>query len=169
MSTKKTIGSTAALTNLRDLEAKLAAAQRTHDNEAAVGLSREVEAARCEHREARRTELLGELEGAAESARGVVAAVLELERQGSGLIEQMERAIARIRAAESEYRTVTGQSPGLMPDLGKQLREALIESDGIAARGLGPVIASLWAGPPLVGVIDPQRGVDLVDGKARQF
>jgi len=163
-------GSQGPLEHLQDLEAQLAEAQRDRrDANRAVDLGERVHKARCAYREARRAELIGEMEAATGAARSVVRAVVELERQGAGLINQMEQAISRILTAETEYREIAGKSPGLFPNLGQELRAALIESPDGRARGLGMVVARLWSGRPLVGIENPSAGVDLVDGKTRQF
>ena len=158
------------LADLQDLQAQLAEAQGDRrDANRAVDLGERVHEARCAYREARRAELIGEMEAATGAARSVVRAVVELERQGAGLVDQMEQAINRIRMAETECRQVAGQSPGLFPNLGQELRAALIESPDGRARGLGMVVARLWSGRPLVGIENPSAGVDLVNGKTRQF
>jgi len=166
----KGTGSAPLADELEALEGQLAEAQRSRrDANRAVDLGERVHEARCAYREERRAELIGEMEAATRAARSVVRAVVELERQGAGLVDQMEQAINRIRTAETEYRQIAGQSPGLFPNLGQELRAALIESPDGRARGLGMVVARLWSGRPLVGVENPQAGVDRVDGKARQF
>jgi chromosome segregation ATPase len=163
-------GSQGPLEHLQDLEAQLAEAQsdRRYANRAVV-IGERVHEARCAYREERRAELIEELEAATGAARSVVRAVVELERQGAGLVDQMEQAISRIRTAETEYRQIAGQSPGLFPNLGQELRAALIEDPDGRTRGLGMVVARLWSGRPLIGVENPQAGVDRVNGKARQF